>query len=103
MDFFLKKHLRPGTPAPPASPQLFLAADLLTVTTPAAGVFKHGVDRGALVKEGEPIGVVADLDGTILAELRAPQDAVVHEMMPRRIVSAGDAVYHLAVVTGPVG
>lgn len=66
-------------------------------------MFKHGVDRGALVKEGEPIGVVADLDGTILAELRAPQDAVVHEMMPRRIVSAGDAVYHLAVVTGPVG
>lgn len=55
-----------------------------------------------MVQEGDLLGVVADLDGTVLAELHAPQDAVVHEMMPRRVVSVGDAVYHLAVITGPV-
>jgi len=92
-----------GTPEPPSSsPQEYLAADLLTVTTPVAGIFKHSADRGDLVKAGDVIGSVADLDGTVLASLRAPRDAVVHEMMPRRVVSVGDSIYHLAVITGPV-
>ena len=91
-----------GPPAPSAAAQAYLAADLVSVRAGADGIFKRGPDRGALVKEGEQIGVVADLDGTVLATVQAPCAAIVHEMMPRRIVSRGDTVYHLAVVTGPV-
>ena len=93
----------PGPAAPgPAGGQLFLAPELVSVATTAAGVFKHGPDRGELVKKGEEIGVVADLDGTVLCRVVAPCYAVVHEMMPRRVVYPGDTIYHLAVITGPV-
>lgn len=91
-----------GPATPPAEAQSYLAAELVSVRAEAAGIFKRGPDRGALVKRGERIGLVADLDSSVLAEVHAPCDAVVHEMMPRRVVMRGDTVYHLAVVTGPV-
>ena len=40
------------------------------------------------MKKGSRLGVVADLDGSVLETLLAPRDAVVHEMMPRRVVYA---------------
>ena len=80
-----------------------LPPELVAVKAPAAGIFKRGPDRGTLVKKGERLGVIADLDTTVLAEVLSPCNAVVHEMMPRRVVMRGDTVYHLAVVTGPVG
>ena len=87
---------------PPTGQQLYLGAALLSVAASADGIFKRGPDRGTLVKAGERIGVVADLDGTILSVIVAPCDAVVHEMMPRRVVVRGDVVYHLATIAGPV-
>lgn len=94
--------MMPGLPVPPAEPQAYLAAELVSVRAPVDGIFKRRPDRGELVTKGETIGVIADLDSSVLAEVRAPCDAVVHEMLPRRVVTRGDTVYHLAVVTGPV-
>ena len=91
-----------GPLSPSSTSQYYLGAALISVPAPAAGIFKRGPDRGALVKRGERIGVVADLDGTVLATVVAPCDAVVHEMMPRRVVTNADTVYHLATITGPV-
>ena len=91
----------PGPPRPPAGgPQLLLAPDFVDVKATVAGMFKHGPDRGDLVQHGGKVGVVADLDGTVLETLAAPVAGVVHEMMPRRLVYPGDTVYTLAVVDG---
>ena len=90
----------PGPPQPPAGEQLLLAPDFVDVKATVAGIFKHGPDRGELVEKGARVGVVADLDGTVLETLTAPVAAVVHEMMPRRLIYPGDTVYTLAVVDG---
>jgi len=45
---------------------------------------------------------MTDLDGRILADIRAPDQVVVHEMMPRRLVYQGDRIYHLARLGPPV-
>lgn len=82
--------------------QYYLKPDRPRLYSPAAGIFKHVYDQGEAVRKGEVIGTVTDLDGEVLCEIVSPVDAVVHEMMPRRLVNAGDAVYQLAEVGGPV-
>lgn len=82
--------------------QYYLKPDRLRVLAPVSGIFKHIPDQGEKVKAGEIIGVIADLDGEILSEIVAPEDAVVHEMMPRRLVERGDRVYSLGVVASKV-
>ena len=99
----LLKHygLLPGEPEIPAQ-QFYLKPDRIRVLAPVAGIFKHIYDQGEFVKENESIGTICDLDGTILSEIKAPCDAIVHEMMPRRLVYSGDRIYSLAVVDRPV-
>jgi predicted deacylase len=82
--------------------QFYLEADFPRVKATVAGIFKHIPDRGDKVTKGQRVGVIADLDGTMLEELLAPCDALVHEMMPKRVVYPGDTVYTLVVVAGPV-
>lgn len=86
-----------GVPTIPAK-QYYLEPDRPRVFAPVAGIFKHIPDQGDLVKKGELIGLITDLDGEILSRITAPQDAIVHEMMPRRLVNIGDRIYSLAVV-----
>ena len=80
--------------------QEYLEADRPRVLADSAGIFKHVYDQGELMKKGEVIGTICDLDGSVLSTLVAPCDAVVHEMMPRRVVYPGDRVYSLGVVSG---
>mmetsp|Transcript_159096 Transcript_159096/g.510241 ORF Transcript_159096/g.510241 Transcript_159096/m.510241 type:complete len:357 (-) Transcript_159096:56-1126(-) len=91
----------PGVVVPPDY-QHFLLPDRIELLAPATGMFKHIPDQGDAVKKGEPLGLITDLDGTILADIRAPDDVVVHEMMPRRLVYQGDRIYHLARLGPPV-
>ena len=100
----LLKHFRmlSGVPQVPSG-QRYLQPDRIRVLAPVAGIFKHIYDQGDRVKEGQRIGTIEDLDGEILSEISAPCDAVVHEMMPRRLVNIGDRVYSLAVLGEPVG
>ena len=95
----LLKHfgMMDGTPQI-AAQQFYLEPDRIRVLAPVAGIFKHIPDQGESVKAGELIGTIADLDGEILGEVIAPADAIVHEMMPRRLVNVGDRVYSLAVL-----
>ena len=95
----LMKHfdMLQGTPQVPAK-QFYLEPDRPRVLAPVAGIFKHIPDQGDMVKAGELIGTITDIDGEILSEITAPQDAVVHEMMPRRLVNIGDRIYSLAIV-----
>jgi predicted deacylase len=90
-----------GTPQIPAG-QYYLQPDRIRVLAAVAGIFKHIPDQGDMVKEGECIGSITDLDGEVLSEIIAPCDAIVHEMMPRRLVTTGDRIYSLAVVGAPV-
>ena len=79
-------NMLPGAPSPPAAPQLKLEAKFRDVKAGVAGMFKHGPDREDRARKGGIVGTICDLDGTVLQELRAPCDAVVHEMMPKRLV-----------------
>lgn len=99
----LLKHFRmlAGVPKRPAQ-QHYLLPDRIELMTPAAGIFKHFPDQGDIVRAGEMLGQIVDLDGSVLAEVRAPKDVIVHEMMPRRLVSLGDRIYHLAALGPPV-
>ncbi|MFT5194797.1 MAG: putative deacylase [Candidatus Promineifilaceae bacterium] len=99
----LLKHFRmlAGEPQLPKT-QFYLEPDRIRVLAPTAGIFKHIYDQGEFVKEGELIGTIVDLDGEVLSEIFAPQDAVVHEMMPRRLVYTGDRIYSLAILAGSV-
>jgi len=82
--------------------QRFLLPDRIELAAPATGIFKHIPDQGDVVRAGEPLGKITDLDGSVLADVRAPEDVIVHEMMPRRLVSKGDRIYHLARLGPPV-
>ena len=95
----LLKHFRmlSGVPQVPDA-QCYLQPDRIRVLAPVAGIFKHIYDQGDLIEAGQRIGTIEDLDGEILSEISAPCSAIVHEMMPRRLVNIGDRVYSLAVI-----
>lgn len=67
--------------------------DQLRATT--CGVFQGIADQGDLITEGQLIGRVTGLDGTVLEELYSPIDGVVHELLVRRVVFQGDLLYNL--------
>ena len=83
--------------------QNFLLPDRERVSASVSGIFKHIADQGDLIKKGQVIGTICDLDCEVLSEVISPCDAVVHEMMPRRLVYPGDRIYSLAVVGEPTG
>jgi predicted deacylase len=73
------------------------------VTAPVAGVFEAIADQGETPEEGDLIGRIKDLDGSVLAEIRAPVSGVVHAMFPRRVVYPGDRLYTLLKIGEPTG
>jgi predicted deacylase len=73
------------------------------VTAPVAGVFEAIADQGETPGEGDLIGRIKDLDGSVLAEIRAPVTGVVHAMFPRRVVYPGDRLYTLLKIGEPTG
>ena len=83
--------------------QRFLDMEWRSVTAPVAGVFTAIADQGDVPEEGEVIGRITDLDGSVLAEVRAPVTGVVHSMFPRRVVYPGDRLYTLLEIGEPTG
>lgn len=59
------------------------------------GTFQGYADQGDILTEGQLIGRVTGLDGSVLEELHSPIDGVVHELLVRRVVFQGDLLYNL--------
>jgi len=81
-----------------------LLPDRPAIFAPESGIFKAYVDQGDLLKKDQLIGVISDLDNEEICSIKCPfQNAVVHEMMPRRVVYKGDRIFQLAIVGEPTG
>lgn len=88
-------------PPPAAKPSITIASggdvdkDLQVATT--AGLFIHKARQAEPVREGQLLGQVIDLAGTVLQELRAPHDGWVVVLKRRPHVVPGDALVGVAV------
>lgn len=83
-----------GNPEMPKRQREF-TVDFDQLRASACGVFQGIADQGDLVTEGQLIGKVTGLDGSVLEELHSPIDGVVHELLVRRVVFQGDLLYNL--------
>jgi predicted deacylase len=92
-------NMLPGDPEKPESQEYIYDAD--RVTAPLNGIFHAYFDQGDFVEEGEVIGKLTDLKATTLAEIKSPINAVIHEMLPKRLVQKGDIIYSLCSVGEP--
>ncbi len=81
--------------------QRFLDMEWHGVTAQVAGVFQALSDHGDLIKEGQLIGRITDLDGSTLNEINSPIDGIVHTMYVRRVVYPGDRLFTLLRVGEP--
>lgn len=96
--------LRAPLAAPPAAPSLRIASggdvdnDMMSVRTD--GLFIHDVRQGEKVAKGQLLGLVVDLRGTTLEELRSPFDGWIVVLKRRPHVKAGDQVVAVAVADG---
>ena len=61
----------------------------------SSGVFQGMADQGDILRKGQLIGRITDLDGTVLEEIHSPIDGLVHELLVRRVVFQGDLLYNL--------
>ena len=60
-------------------------------------------DYGDILMEGQVIGRITDIDGSLISEVKSPIDGVVHTMYPVRLVFPGDNLYTLLKVDEPTG
>ena len=91
-----------GEPTRPKD-QRFLDMEWNGVTAPVAGVFQAIADYGDILEEGQLMGKITDLDGSVLSEIHSPIDGVVHTMYVRRVVYPGDRLYTLLEIGEPTG
>lgn len=83
--------------------QRYLDMEWQSVTSPASGVFTAYADHNDILKEGEVIGKISDLDGSTISEIKSPVDGIVHTMYVRRVVYKGDRLYTLLKIGEQTG
>lgn len=83
--------------------QRFLDMTWNRVRAPVSGIFQAIADQGDVVKEGELLGRITDIDGSELSRILSPVDGVIHCMYPRRIVHPGDPLYNVLKIDKPTG
>ena len=91
-----------GSPEKPEK-QLYLDMEWVRVASPASGIFVAIADHGDILKEGEVIGLIKDLDGSVRGEVKSPIDGIVQTMLPRRIVHVNDSLYTLLRIADETG
>ena len=91
-----------GEPVKPET-QHFLDMEWVRVPSPGPGIFIAHADHGDILKQGQVIGLIKDLDGSILHEVKSPIDGIVHTMYPRRVVHVNDGLYTLLRINGKTG
>ena len=83
--------------------QRYLDMEWQSVSAPASGVFTAYADHNDLLKEGEVIGKISNLDGSTISEIKSPIDGIVHTMYVRRVVFKGDRLYTLLKIDEQTG
>lgn len=83
--------------------QRFLDMEWQRVAAPAAGIFQAMADHGDILEEDQLIGLIKDLDGSVISEIRSPIDGIVHTMYMRRVVYRSDRLFTLLKIGGPTG
>ncbi len=91
-----------GEPTKPKK-QHYLDMEWFGVMAPEAGIFEAKVDYGDILSEGQVIGLIKHLDGSVLAEVKSPIDGVVHTMYPARLVFPGERLYTLLKIREATG
>lgn len=87
--------LRAG-PAPEAEHPTLVVRRTHWVRSRRGGLFRLNAQLGARVPAGAELGIVADAHGRTHGAVRAPFDGVVIGLNHNPLVSAGDALVHLA-------
>ncbi len=64
-----------------------------SVDAPTAGIFYPQARPGDIVQPGQPLGVLKNVQGTVVAELLAPVHGLVRVQFPRRVVLSGSPLY----------
>lgn len=91
-----------GEPERPEK-QEYLDMEWVGVMASEAGIFEAHADYGDILSVDESIGLIKDLDGSILAAVKSPIDGVVHTMYPARLVFPGERLYTLLRVGKKTG
>jgi predicted deacylase len=91
-----------GKPVKPKK-QYYLDMEWVRVPSPGPGIFIAIADQGDILKEGQVIGLIKGLDGSVLHEVISPVDGVVHTMFPRRVVHVRDGLYTLLKISEETG
>jgi predicted deacylase len=91
-----------GEPERPKD-QRFLDMNWCRVSSPAPGVFQAIADYGDILNKGEVIGLIKDLDGSVISEVKSPINGVVHTMYPKRVVHVNESLYTLLEINEPTG
>ena len=70
-----------------------------SVDAPQAGIFYPRAKPGDLVEPGQLLGVLKNVQGTIVVELRAPAHGLVRVQFPRRVVYSGSPLFKGWILT----
>lgn len=87
----------PGKPVPWAGKPVVLERGLPIMST-AEGLFEPGVVVGDWIEKGEVFAQVRDFDGTLLEELRAPEEGTVLTVIAARAIKANGFAGKLGIV-----
>ena len=77
------------------TPQRELSSEFVTVKTGHNGVFHATGEIGDIVRSGDSLGKITELDGTVLEDIVTQRDGVLHTYFVRRVVMTGDTVAYV--------
>lgn len=77
-----------------------LSSRYIVVSAKNSGTFHAEKDPGHVLKKGHVIGRITSLDGSVLEEVTAPEDGVLHTVFVRRVVTKGDTLSYMLQQVG---
>ena len=100
----LLKHfgMSEGEPTKPKN-QRYLNSKWNRAPAPVSGIWTATADYGDIFEKGDVLGRITDLDGSTLAEVKAPISGIVHTMFPKRVVHKNDPLFLLLEIEGKTG
>ena len=87
------KHLKMLNGPPKIPPKQEIFESMLRIRVRQGGMFYPEAKPGDIVSNGEILGLVRNLQGETLEEVRAPASGLVYCIEPKRVVNTGERVY----------